>query len=206
MPKPLVVTFRGRDLPLDFEKVDRSKLYGYVDTETVDDTGKPCELGTLLGDGHSLVGKGGTGLAYVSQDGLWLTKSQLRPVDRDGQPITPVKSTFDAPVPLSDTATIDEYLSHNIHLVYMLSATDGLDEAFLAELKSGTIYQFPFSYRGGVTASAGFLLLGADGNPFLCVGTPTLVEYVGLKAAAPAVSDLEVADSADDDAMDFNLV
>ncbi len=212
MAKPLVLEFRGRQISLGLQKIDRTKLYGYVDTEVVDAAGKACELGTLLGDGHSIVGKGGTGLAYLSQDGLWRKKNELRPVDRDGNPITTAKSTFDTVVPLTDVATIEDYLSHNVHLIYLLAheQPEGTPpqpfEELLEELRGGTIYRFPFSYRGGVSASVGFLLVGGDGNLFLCVGVPTNIEYVGLKATAPVVAADPGEEAVEDDAMDFSLV
>ncbi|MGL6075706.1 MAG: hypothetical protein ACRC8S_16240 [Fimbriiglobus sp.] len=206
MAKPLVLAYQGQEVKLNIQKVDRTKLYGFVDTEVVDEAGKSCELGTLLGDGHSLVGKGGTGLIYLSQDGLWRKKAELKPVDINGKPITPVKSTFDSVVELSNKVSIEDYLSHNIHLTYQLSPEDAPNEDLLQELKSGIIYHFPFSYRGGVSASAGFLLMGSDGNPFLCVGTPTAIEYVGLKATAAVVPDAETPEVVEDDAMDFSMV
>src|SRR5258707_14625916 len=119
MAKPLTVDFLGESIHFTLvEKVERSKLYGYVETEVVDATGKRCELATLTGDGHSLVGKGGTALAYLSPHGLWRRKSELKPVDIHGHVITPVKPTFAAPVTLEQTVSIDDYLSHNIDLIY----------------------------------------------------------------------------------------
>ncbi|HKB04129.1 MAG TPA: hypothetical protein VKD90_18040 [Gemmataceae bacterium] len=211
MAKPLVFEFRGGQVSFGIQKVDRTKLYGYVDSEVVDEAGRACELGTLLGDGHSVVGKGGTGLAYLSPDGLWRKKADLRPVDRDGKPIPTVKSTFDTVVPLSDQATIEYYLSHNIHLIYLLThePAEGMApqpiEELTEDLREGTIYRFPFSYRGGVAATVGFLLAGGDGNLFLCVGVPTAIEYVGLKATAAVVAD-PGDEAAEEDALDFSLV
>src|SRR5439155_13081804 len=121
----------------------------------------------------------------------------------DGKAIEPVKSTFDTPVTLDRTATIDEFLSHNITTLYQLSP-DHASEALLKELHAGTIYQFPFSYRGGLEASAGFLLRGADGHLFLCVGIPTGCTFVGLQATAAVVSEDTAADEAD--SLDFSLV
>ena len=161
MAKPLSVEFHGEVFELDLEKVDRTKLYGYVESEVLDENGKRCEIGTLTGDGHSIVGKGGTALAYLSPDGLWRKKTELQPVDRQGDLIPPVKSTFDATVPLDRTVSIDDFLTHNIHLLYRLKAEQE-PAALMGELKKGTIFQFPFSYRGGVEASAGFLLLGSE--------------------------------------------
>ncbi len=143
-------------------------------------------------------------MAYLSPDGLWRKKSDLKAVDIHGTTIVPVKSTFDSPVTLDNTSTIDEYLSHNIHLIYRMTA-DEICAPLEAELKAGTIFQFPFSYRGGLEASAGFLLLGSDGNTFLCVGTPTAAEFVDLKATAVVVPEADEA-AVEDDALDFNLV
>ena len=56
-----------------------------------------------------------------------------------------------------------------------------------------------------MAATVGFLLAGGDGNLFLCVGTPTAIEYVGLKAIAAVVAD-PCEEAAEDDALDFSLV
>ncbi len=207
MAKPLVLEFGNEDIPLSLEKVDRTKLYGYVETEVVDETGKKCELVTIAGDGRTLVAKGGTALGYVSPDGKWRKKSDLVPVDLDGNPIVAVRSTFDAPVKLEQTATFDEFLSHNISSIYLLAPEDNAPlGGLIDELKKGTIYTFPFSFRGGLEAHAGFLLLGSDGNPFLLVGVPTKLEFVGLNQPAPVVMDETVEDAAEDDLLDFSLV
>ncbi len=205
MAKPLVLEFRGQSVEVALEKIDRAKLYGYIDTEIQDEAGKWCELATLLVDGHSIVGKGGSALAYLSADGLWRTRAELRPIDLHDQPISPVKSSFDAPIPLSNTATVDEFLSHNVHLIYQIVPTAEYPE-LMTELRTGTIFRFAFSYRGGVEASPAFLLLGGDGNPFLCVGTPTAIEFVGLKASASVVNVDTTDVGEEEDSLDFSLV
>ena len=157
MAKPLTVELQGQSIDLTLEKIDRAKLYGYVETEVLDESGKRCELATLTGDGHSIVGKGGTAIAYLSQDGLWRKKAELRPVDVHGRVITPVKSTFDAPVKLERKATVEEYLSHNIHLIYRLTP-DGEHAALMEALRGRHLpvsVQLPRRRRsvGGVSAS-----------------------------------------------------
>jgi hypothetical protein len=197
--------FRGQSVEATLEKIDRARLYGYIETEIQDEANKRCELATLLGDGHSIVGKGGSAIAYLSAGGLWRTRAQLKPIDLNGQPITPVKSSFDAPITLGDTATIDEFLSHNVHLIYQIVPSTDSPE-LMAELQKGTIFRLPFSYRGGVEASPAFLLNGGDGNPFFCVCTPTAIEFIGPTATAPAVSDESADAGEEDDALDFSLV
>jgi len=207
MAKPLVVEFGNEDIPLSLEKIDRTKLYGYVDTEVVDESGKKCDLVTIAGDGQTLISKGGTALGYMSPDGQWRKKADLVPVDIDSIPIIAVRSTFDSPVKLDKTATVDEFLSHNITSIYLLAPEEGAPlEPLMDELKKGTIYSFPFSFRGGLEAHAGFLLLGSDGNLFLLVGVPTKLEFVGLNQPAPVVPDETLPDEAEDDLLDFSLV
>jgi hypothetical protein len=205
MAKPLSVVFKGETVQLELEKIERAKLYGYIDNEVVDDTGKKCELATLISDGHSIVGKGGTALAYLTPEGMWRRKAELKAVDLNSNIIVPVKSTFESPVTLDKTVSIDDYLSHNIHLIYRMSP-DEEHPALIAELKKGTIFNFPFSYRGGLEASAGFLLLGSDGNIFMCVGTPTAAEYVDIKATAEVVAETDTAAGEEEDPLDFSLV
>src|SRR5690606_23371108 len=66
--KPLVFQFGDCDLALVMNKVDRSKLYGYKEVEVLDDQGRRCELATLAGDGRTVVGRGGTGIAQLAPD------------------------------------------------------------------------------------------------------------------------------------------
>lgn len=202
MAKPLVFQLAGTEIPLHMEKIDRSKLYGYVDIETLDEEDRPCELATLAGDGQTLIGKGGTAIGYLSPDGTWSDKASLKPVNVEGNEIQPVGSSFNAPVRLEQTATVDEYLSHNIRATYML-AGEGVD-AIRARLQDGTIFKFDFSFRGGLQADAAFLVLSADEQVFLCLGSPTSFEFVGLQQVAPVVSDEETEEEEDD--MDFGMM
>ena len=203
MAKPLVFSFKGNEIAFSMSKVDRSKLYGFKELDVLDEQGSKCELATLAGDGHTVVGKGGTGLGYLSVDGAWCEKSALRPVNLEGSDIHPVPSSFAAPVSLSAKATTDEYLSHNVRATYVMEAEGDPDE-LVNELKQGAIFRFDYSFRGGLEADVGFLLMGADGNIFFAVGNPTNLEFVGLQEAA-GVADEDEGDD-DGDLMDFGMI
>lgn len=203
-PKPLVFLYGDRSLPFQMTKVDRSKLYGYKELEVEDDRGKHCELATLSGDGQTVIGRGGTASAYLSIDGLWCDRSELKPVDLEGREMEPVASSFSQPPELLERASIEEYFQHNIRIVYMMTALDDADP-LLAELQEGVIYTFPFSYRGGLVADRGFLLMAADGNVFMTIGTRVEPQFVGLQQiAVPEEDEVEGAD--DQDAMDFDMI
>jgi hypothetical protein len=204
MAKPLVFQFGDRDVSFTLIKVDRSKLYGYKEMEVMAEDGQRCELATLADDGCTVVGRGGTGIGQLSVDGLWCEKQNLKPVDPQGNEINPVSSSFSAPIRLFETASAVDYLSHNIRLVYhLVSETDAAD--LVEELKKGTVFSFPYSYRGGLVADAGFLLLGEEDNIFLAVGSPTKLEFIGLQQLAAVVEEDEAEDE-EADSMDFDMI
>ena len=204
MAKPLVFQWGDTDLSFQLSKVDRSKLYGYKEVEVIGEGGAVCKLATLADDGRTVVGSGGTGLGYINADGLWSTKDQLKPVDVEGNEIKPVASSFSAPIKLFETVSADDYLSNNIRSVYQLDCEGASElETLRTELARGTIFSFPYSFRGGLEADAGFLLLGDDGNIFLAVGDPTKVEFIGLQQVA-VFEEEEGGDETD--LMDFDMI
>jgi hypothetical protein len=204
MARPLVFHYDGAELPFDLEKVDRSKLYGYVDVEALDPQGRRCELATLADDGRTLVGRGGTGVGMISQDGEWTERSKLKPVDPEGKPVAPVPSSYSAPVPLARKATVDEYLSHNIRGVYLLRSTADIS-ALAQELREGTIFAFPYSFRGGLEADAGFLLADKEGRIFLAVGQPSRFRFVSLDQPAALTEETEEDETEGED-VDFSMM
>ncbi|MGK7903011.1 MAG: hypothetical protein AB4352_16690 [Hormoscilla sp.] len=205
MAKPLVLTYDGKEIAFSLAKVDRSKLYGSVDIETLDEDGNSCEMAVLAGDGKTLLGKGGTALAYISQKGEWCDKSNLKPVDFDGNEIKPVQSSFNQQNPLERKVTIDEFLNFNIRSSYMLNCETELDPKLLDELGNGAIYAFPFSYRGGLEPDMAFLLKGTDDTIWMLVGKETEISFIGYEQTA-AVEEADSEIEEDDDMMDFGMM
>lgn len=201
MAKPLIVNLGGTELPLDLCRVERTDLYGRIDIETVDSKGRPCTLATLADDGKTVIGASSTSLAMLSPEGNWVQKKDLIPTDNQGNAIKPVPSSYAAPVTLSETASIDDYLSHNIRSVYQIASEADLGP-LLTSLKSGTIYRFPYSFRGGLEADVGFLLLAADGTPFLAIGTPTELQFVGLEQSTVLTEE----EGEEDAEIDFSMM
>jgi hypothetical protein len=203
MAKPLVFQFGGRELSFVLNKVDRAALYGHKELEVLNEDGQVCELATLADDGRTVVGRGGTALAYLSADRQWREKGDLQPVDLEGKAITPVGSSFSAPIPLGQPVSVNDYLDHKIRLVYCLTSENDVSE-LASELNRGLIYSFPYSYRGGLQADAGFLLAGDGGKVFMAVGNRTEMQFLGL----PQTAVLSEDDSDDDetDLMDFDMM
>lgn len=206
MAKPLVFQWDDRLLSFNMAKVDRSKLYGFKESEVLDDQGGRCDLATLAQDGQTIIGRGGAALGTLTVDGHWIDKSQLRPVDTAGQTIQPVVSSFAAPVPLVDKASAEDYLDCAIRAIYVMETTDDI-EPLRAELQGGAIYRFPYSFRGGLEPDAGYLLANSEGKIFCAIGKPAKVEFLGLAQAAAAVEEEETdSDDGDADGMDFSMM
>jgi hypothetical protein len=205
----LTLIYEGKPLAFSLQKIDRAALYGYVESEAVNADGEVCSRALLAGDGHTIAGKGDTALAYLSPDGHWRERADLRSVDaRDGAAIVPVKPTFAFPVNLDDKQTcLDEYLNCTVRLVYRLQAEPSGGIAaigLLGELQRGMIFKFPFSYRGGDLADEGFLLAGSDDGIYLAVGFRCHIEYASL--AYNPLPDSDKFEEEEDEELDFSMV
>ncbi|MDB2687377.1 hypothetical protein N9Y42_09220 [Mariniblastus sp.] len=203
MAKPIKFTFAGEKSVFEMHKVDRSRLYGYKELEVLDENGNACVLTTLAKDGQSLIGKGGTGIGYVDADGNWCDKDQMKPVDLQGNKITPVASSFAAPIELSEEASTERFLDHNIRLIYELDP-EGITPELAKRLQAGAMFMFPYSYRGGLEADTGFLMTNAAGDIFFLVGDDSNIEFKSLQQVVP-VTDYEANDD-DASLMDFDMI
>lgn len=205
MPRQLNFQFADHTFGFEMQKVDRDKLYGFKETEVLDDQERICELATLADDGCTLIGKGGTAFGYRSATGLWCDKKSLKPIDLEGREIEPVPSSFDKPIELLESVDVETYLNHNLKSLYVMEPVDDADPV-LEELKQGTIFSFPFSYRGGLEADTGFLLTGQDGHVFLVIATEANLQFVGLGQSQGLTEDEEDAMEDGDDLMDFGMI
>ena len=86
-----------------------------------------------------------------------------------------------------------------------MASEDDID-GLLDELKSGTVFKFDYSFRGGLEADAGFLLTDDAGTVFFAVGSPTSVEFVGMQEIAGVVAEDEAAGDDEGDLMDFGMI
>lgn len=201
MARNLTFSFGGSEFSAGIEKIDRSKLYGSITIEAVDEFGRKAELMSLAADGQTLFGIGGTAFATLTQDNDPLGRESLSAYSADGEPLETVPSSFDAPIDVAEVATIEDYLSHLVKSVYLLTGegSDGIAK----KLADGAIYKFPFSYRGGVLPDTAFLISNAEGSPFLILTTPANINFVGFQDAA---SDYADPDEEADDDLDFEMM
>ena len=203
MARPLVLSLDGHEFPVSLKKIDRDKLYGEIEIEAFDENGNQATLKVLAPDGKTLIDKGGTALETVSEDGTSVDRSELVAVDRDGEEIETVPSSFSLTNVLSRAST-EDYLSQIVKSVYILEPFEDSRLEFLQDhLATEQIYTFPFSYRGGVEFDSAFLVGGAN-TAFMVVGKQAALQYVKLNQAVVLDAPEEQEIAADD--LDFDLL
>lgn len=205
MPRSLKFKYGSDEFDLELNKVDRSKLYGSVDLETRDHEGNRCSLATLANDGKTLIPYGGTAFGYVNDDGEWLERSELSPVDLSGEPLEVLPSSFDLTIELNVKSPIDEFLNHSMRLCYALRSEQEINKDLLKSLCQGDIYRFEFLYREGVGADPAFVMATEDSQIWMMVGRSTSIDFVGLdQAAVSFVDDDSEVEEADE--FDFEML
>jgi len=208
MARKLEFIYGNETFVVEINKVDRTKIYGRVLTETYDANEKECTLATLARDGRTIIPMGGTASGYVNPEGIWIERGELVPIDRDGNDIKEVPSSFSAPTNLTEEVSIEEFLDHPIRLSYHLS-DEGITDALAKKLKAGTIFKFPFSYRGGVYYDPAFLMNDLDGELWMLIGHTSDIHFVGYSQAAICAAravELGEDDSGDRDSFDFDML
>jgi hypothetical protein len=184
MPRSLRFVYGDAESPFAMVKVDRGKLYGSRSIETLDAEGQRCSLATLASDGRTLIPNGGTAMAHLSPAGEWLENDTLAAVDGEGHPLAKQPSSFEQPILLEETVDEDHLLEHSIRLTYALEPEGGPSGELGAALAAGTIFTFPFSWRGGFDTDPAFLLQSEEGGAWLLIGDPNTIRLVGLEQAA----------------------
>jgi hypothetical protein len=191
MPRSLRFLYGESETTLAMQKVDRGKLYGGRSVETLDTDGQRCNLATLASDGRTLIPNGGTAMAHLSPTGEWVDNDTLAAVDREGHPMAKLPSSFEGAIDLEETVDEDHLLEHSIRLTYALAADGAPSGALAGALAEGTIFTFPFSWRGGFDTDPAFLLQSEEGGIWLLIGDPNTIRLVGLEQAAACGPEAE---------------
>ncbi|MBX3281118.1 MAG: hypothetical protein KF756_01435 [Acidobacteria bacterium] len=203
MARPLVLVLDGVEFPVGITKVDRDKLYGRIEIEAFDEKGREAELRILAADGKTLINKGGTALATITDKGDSVDRNELIPITEDGDEIEQVPSSFNQNNIL-EKAKVDDYLLQIVKSVYLVSPFEDADiSPLIDQVSAGQIYGFPFSYRGGVEYDSAYLI-GSGKDAFIVTGKQAELDFIKLNEIAVLNNDEEDEISVDD--LDFDLM
>lgn len=204
MAKPLVFNVNGVECAFDIAKLDRKKLYGWKSVVAFDSNGNECLKMDLDQTGSFIIPPGGKGLGIIDLQGNWVDKSQLIALLDDGSPAQLVPSSFETPVELKQTVTIEEFLDYNIDYVYVMDPVGSSQELLDLVKKTDGIYCFEFNYRTDYEGSTAFLVESKD-KLYLLVGSKNEFEFIGLAEAAE-INLEEESEGFDEDDLDFNMM
>jgi hypothetical protein len=198
MAKPIIVKTGGVESSFTISKLDRAKLYGKRQRQTLDPDGFRCERAELTRDGSMLVRSGMTAQAYFDDAQRWVPSKELVGLDRDDNAVALVPSTLGKCQALTGPVDPSEIFDLCLRSVYVLSP-EGLDPALERQLKAGEVFRFSFNYRADYNAETAFLV-GNQNGYFALIGVPGITEWCELETVA-----VDTYDDDDDDDLDFEM-
>jgi hypothetical protein len=200
MARELAFKLGEEDISAPILKIDRKKIYGWVDKVALDRDGSPCHFGAISADGLHIFSKASFEQGYVDDEGNWLDRKSIKYLNAEGEELETIKSSFDQTIVLEQTATLDEYLLHCAKSVYQLDAPEALRSAVKNQ---EDFYWFPFNYTASRSPDKAFLIDNDEGL-FMLVCEPTHFKAVG-QPEVEVVMDTDV-DEEDEDDMDFGMM
>lgn len=201
MAKDLTFILNSTQYAASPEKIERKKLYGWVDTRVTDEKGAECQLAYLDDSGATIIPKGGIAQLLLAPDGRWVDKSELIARHTNGSLAEKVPSSFDAPIDLGAPVPLEELLSHAITSSYCLQ---GEGASALTAALGESVYSFIFNYRTDYEGVMAFLL-NSNGVPFILTGKRVQLEMVGLDQAGQ-IDELEAEAEEESDELDFGMM
>ena len=184
-------------------KVDRDKVYGFIELKVKDDSANPCILGSILDDGKTLILNGSTALKTVDAKYNELDKKQLKVVYQNGEDAILVPSSFDGEVKLSQ-ASFDDLFNLEISSVYQLEFEDSSTLKSASDhLANGKLLRFIFNYRADYEGADAILISNSEGVFAL---TGRIIEFPFLDNQLSISVESLFEETVEDEEMDFGML
>jgi len=184
-------------------KVDRDKVYGFIEVKVNDDKGNPCTMGSILDDGKTLILNGATANKTVDASFNELDKKELKVVYQDGKDAVLVPSSYEGEVLLTETS-LDDLFNLEVTSVYQLDFEDALQKKSVSDfLASGKVARFLFNYRADYEGADAILIANANGIFAL---TGRIIDFPFLKNELEPISETLVEQPIEEEGMDFGML
>lgn len=173
MPREIVFKINKKEFRVSPLKIDRHKLYGWIELMAVDENEDLCQLLMTDKSGKYVIPLGGTGIGVLSESGKWVERSELETIDNKGKPANLFESSFNKVNELKHTVTSEEFLDYNITDFYQL--TNVTKEMIKAV--GDKIYRFEYTYNDSYDPSWAFVM-AAENKLFLLVAIKNIFEFL----------------------------
>jgi hypothetical protein len=202
MAKNLTFSLGKTSYSAAITKIDRNKVYGFVEEQVLDKNGNICTSGNLLDDGQTLILTGATALKTVTANNEEVDKKTLKTVYMDGTDATLVPSSYDGIIELAE-ATPDDLFNLEVTTVYQLTWEDATaKDNMVKELEDGKLFRFVFNYRADYEG-ADAIILSSQNEVFVLTGRLLEFDYLENKTAAPVT---EVDNTEQEEEVDFGML
>ena len=204
MARDLKLSYQSKQYIFGIQKLDRKKLYGYTTIDVKDEKGLKCSLATVSDDGQHILAKGCVGYTYLNDKNEYVPSSSIKMVDKEGNPMEKIISSFDLEHIELQEASLDDYLRLYVKSVYQLNVADeSTDIASLLDvLKKCKVLYFKFNYRTDYDADDAFLIQNED-TIFMAIGQISDFKFIGLEKVVEELIELE---EEEDDDFDFGML
>jgi hypothetical protein len=184
-------------------KIDRDKIYGFVEEHTFDMNGDECTLGAVLNDGSTFVLSGATAMKKVDEQLREVDKSEIKTVKIDGSEALLQPSIFDIETILKEE-DLDALLDLQVELSYQLSFENDSDKTTaLSKLKIDKAYFFLYNYRADYEATDAYLISNGK-EIFALSGKIVKFDYLDNKTII-ALDEIEEETTVDEE-LDFSML
>lgn len=201
MAKQLQFVFGKHKWQGGLTKVDRNKVYGYVEEAVFDKDGNTCFLANMLADGMTLVPSGATAMKTVDVRNIEVDKKVLKTVYMDGTEATLVPSSYDGDINLKEVTLSDIY-DLEVSSVYQVDFENSPDKSTALEILDNVHgLGFVFNYRADYEG-ADAILISSQESVFILVGRALRFDYL---VNTQALMQEEI-DTASEDELDFGML
>ena len=201
MAKQLQFIFGNYTWQGSLTKVDRDKVYGFVEESVFDKNGTLCTLASMLDDGSTLVPTGATAMKIVDSKNKEVDKKSLKTVYMDGRDAILIPSSYDAEIILNEV-TLNDLYDLEVTSVYQVDFENEVDKSKTIEvLQTVAGLGFIFNYRADYEG-ADAILIAAQKTVFILVGRK--LEFHYLKNQQAVVQ--EETETTSEDELDFGML
>jgi len=182
-------------------KLDRDKVYGWIETVATDSAGNTCLTASLLNDGRTMVGSGGIAQKTLDSNKVEVDKSTLVAKLPDMSLAVLQPSIYEQPVNLI-AASIEDLLDLDVTAVYELTFDDLEIKSKMQSFLDNAVYSFPFNYRSDYEAADAFMLFNGAVF-FILTGNKNQFNFLTNEISEPIViEETEVSE----EELDFGML
>ena len=203
MAKSITFSIGDKKFQGAINKVDRDKVYGFVEELVTDASGYLCTTGSIMDDGSTIILSGATALKTVDKNNKEVDKKTLKAVYMDGKDAVLVPSSYDQEVMLQKTI-VDYMYNLEVTAVYQMAFEDtGIAKADVLKMLGDDYYRFVFNYRADYEGADAIMLATAN-EVFVLTGRLLEFNFLENKNNVVVLEDETAAET--DDSIDFGML